>query len=176
MERTTKLVFAYEIGDRSHYTTKSFLHKLSNATTGHFQISTDGSNSYTNMIPFVFGSRCDFGQLIKNYQSSQSVTRYSPAKIISAEKKSVFGSPDRKRICTSHVERLNLTLRMTMRRFTRLTNGFSKTLEHHAAMQGLFFAYYKFCRKHETIKKTPAQASGLADKQWTILELLEQVA
>jgi IS1 family transposase/transposase-like protein len=176
VERTTKLVLAYEIGDRDHYTTRSFLHKVSNATTGHFQISTDGGNYYTNMVPFIFGSRCDFGQLIKNYRSSQSVVRYSPATIISSEKKAVYGCPDRKRICTSHVERLNLSLRMQVRRFTRLTNAYSKSVKHHAAMQAIFFAAYNFCRKHDSLKMTPAQASGLADKQWTILDLLERVA
>ncbi|QEG34187.1 hypothetical protein [Bythopirellula goksoeyrii] len=127
------------------------------------------------MLPFVFGSRCDFGQLVKNYSGQQSTTRYSPAKIIGAQKKAVYGSPDRKRICTSHVERLNLTLRMNMWRFTHLTNGFSKTREHHAAMQGLFFAWYNFCRKPETLKATPAMAAGLTEKQWTILHLLERV-
>jgi IS1 family transposase len=176
IERTTKLVLAYQIGMRDHYTTKAFLYKLSDATTGHFQITTDGSNQYVNMIPFVFGSRCDFGQLVKNYASSQSVTRYSPAKIINAEKKAVYGAPKHERICTSHVERLNLSLRMSLRRFTRLTNGHSKSLKHHAAMQAIFFAWYNFCRKHEAIKQTPAMASGLAESQWTILDLLERAA
>ncbi len=176
IESTTKLVLAYEIGDRSHYTTKSFLHKLSNATTGHFQISTDGSNKYTNMIPFMFGSRCDYAQIVKNFSGVQSTVRYSPGNIIAAEKRPVYGAPDHKRISTSYVERLNLTLRMSMRRFTRLTNGFSKSLEHHAAMQGLFFVWYNWCRKHETLKQTPAMAAGLADKQWTITDLLEAIA
>ena len=176
VERNTKLVLAYEIGERNHYTTRTFLQKVANATTGHFQISTDGSNNYINMVPFILGRRCDFGQLIKNYQSSQAVTRYSPAKIISCEKKSVYGSPDHKRICTSHVERLNLSLRMQVRRFTRLTNAYSKSYKHHAAMQAIFFAHYNFCRKHDTLKMTPAQASKLASKQWTISDLLAKIA
>ncbi len=176
IERTTKLVLAYQIGQRDHYTTRAFLNKLNNATTGHFQISTDGSNQYTNMIPFIFGSRCDFGQLIKNYAGQQSTTRYSPAKIISAEKKAVFGAPKHDRICTSHVERLNLSLRMNNRRFTRLPTAPSKSLKHHAAMQAIFFAHYNFCRKHETIKQTPAVASNLTDKQWSIRDLLESAA
>jgi IS1 family transposase len=149
---------------------------VANATTGHFQISTDGGNYYINMVPYVFGRRCDFGQLIKTYQSSQTVTRYSPAKIISSDKKAVYGTPDHDRICTSHVERLNLSLRMQVRRFTRLTNAYSKSVKHHAAMQAIFFCAYNWCRKHDTLKKTPAQASGLAEKQWTISDLLEKIA
>ncbi|MCH8841110.1 MAG: IS1 family transposase [Planctomycetes bacterium] len=119
----------------------------------------------------------DYGQLVKNYASSQTQTRYSPATIISAEKKSRFGRPDHKRICTSHVERLNLSLRMHLRRFTRLTNGHSKSLKHHKAMQAIFFAWYNWCRKNESINnQTPAMASGLSEKVWTIRELLENAA
>jgi IS1 family transposase/transposase-like protein len=176
VERNTKLVLAYHVGDRSNHNAVRFLHKLNNATTGHFQLTADGLGAYTNNVPFTFGNRCDFAQLIKDYRQMQSTIRYSPASIIRSEKKAIYGSPDMARVCTSHVERLNLTLRMQMRRFTRLTNGFSKSGDHHAAMQGIFFAHYNFCRKHETIKKTPAMASGLADKQWTVLELLERVA
>ncbi len=88
-----------------------------------------------------------------------------------------FGRPDEDRISTSHIERLNLTLRMTLRRFTRLTNGHSKSLKHHTAMQAIFFAFYNFCRKHEALGgKTPAMASGLADKVWTVKELVERAA
>jgi hypothetical protein len=120
--------------------------------------------------------RVDFGQLVKKYSSQQATTRYSPAKIIGSTKQTRFGSPDHKRICTSHVERLNLTLRMNMRRFTRLTNAHSKNLKHHKAMQAIFFAWYNFCRKHETIKETPAMASGLTEKRWTVKQLLTQAA
>jgi transposase-like protein/IS1 family transposase len=176
IERNTKLVLAYQVGPRDHYSTRQFLHKLNDATAGHFQISTDGANRYTNMIPFIFGSRCDYGQIVKNYAGQQSTTRYSPAKIISSEKKAVFGAPEQDRISTSHVERLNLSLRMQVRRFTRLTNAHSKSLKHHAAMQAIFFAAYNFVRKHESLKMTPAQASGLADKQWSIQELLQLAA
>jgi len=169
-------VLAYQVGARDHYSTRKFLHKLADATTGHFQISTDGANRYTNMIPFVFGNRCDYGQIVKNYAGQQSTTRYSPAKIISCEKKAVFGSPKQKQISTSHVERLNLSLRMQVRRFTRLTNAHSKSLKHHAAMQAIFFAWYNFSRKHESLKMTPAMKSKLTDKHWTISQLIEAAA
>jgi IS1 family transposase/transposase-like protein len=176
IERNTKLVLAYHIGARHNAEALRFLRKLNNATTGHFQITTDGLGSYTHNVPFTFGNRCDFGQLVKNFRQLQSTIRYSPAKIIASEKKAVYGAPDMSRVCTSHIERFNLTMRMQLRRFTRLTNGFSKSAEHHEAMQGIFFVWYNWCRKHETIKQTPAMASGLAEKQWTILELLGRLA
>jgi hypothetical protein len=119
----------------------------------------------------------DFAQLIKVYSSTQETTRYSPAKIISTEKLPMFGAPEEDRISTSHIERFNLTVRMTLRRFTRLTNAHSKSLKHHTAMQALFVAWCNFCRKHETLKgQTPAMASNLADKPWTLRQLLETAA
>lgn len=176
IDRNTKLVVAHKVGQRDSFTCCEFLKQLDKATTGRFQLSSDGLAAYTSNVPFVLGSRVDFAQLIKNYAASQSTTRYSPATIINAEKKPQFGNPDWDRICTSHIERLNLTLRMNLRRFTRLTNGHSKSLKHHTAMQALLFAWYNWCRKHSTIKKTPAMAAGLADKVWTIRELLENAA
>jgi hypothetical protein len=107
---------------------------------------------------------------------TQSTVRYSPAKITGCEKHPQLGDPDIDRVCTSHVERLNLTIRMNLRRFARLTNGHSKSLKHHVAMQAILFAWYNFCRKHMTIKATPAMASGLADKVWSLRELFERAA
>jgi IS1 family transposase/transposase-like protein len=176
LERNTKMVVAYHVGPRQNAEALRFLRKVNNATSGHFQITCDGLPAYTNNVPFTFGNRCDFGQLIKNFRQLQTTIRYSPAKIVASEKKAVYGAPDMSRVCTSHVERFNLTMRMQLRRFTRLTNGFSKTPEHHAAMQGIFMVWYNWCRKHETIKQTPAQAAGLAEKQWTILDLLKCVS
>jgi hypothetical protein len=119
----------------------------------------------------------DFGQLIKVYGSTQEQTRYSPATIISAEKLPIFGECDEDNICTSHIERFNLTYRMSLRRFTRLTNGHSKSLRHHKAMQSLFVAWYNFGPKHEALRgKTPAMASNLTDHVWTIKELIEKAA
>jgi IS1 family transposase/transposase-like protein len=177
IERNTKLLLAYHTGLRDSETCNAFLQKLERATSGRFQISTDGLNAYTNNVPYTFGNRVDFAQLVKTYAAQLEVTRYSPATIISAEKRPIFGEPDFDMISTSHVERMNLTIRMHSRRFTRLTNAHSKSLAHHVAMQAIFFAFYNFCRKHETLKgQTPAMASGLADKVWSMGELLTHAA
>jgi len=133
--------------------------------------------AYKNAVPFQFRGRVDFGRLIKHFQNVKGDIRYSPANIISVEKTVEVGSPDESRICTSHIERLNLTLRMQMRRFTRLTNGFSKSLEHHTAMQNLFFTWYNFVRPHITLEgDTPAMASGLAPRRMKLREIFEVVA
>ena len=176
IERNTKLILAHHVGQRDGRHCETFCRKIFNATVGRFQISTDGLGAYTLNVPFIFRGEVDFGQLIKTFAASQSTVRYSPAKIISAEKRAMYGDPDHDRICTSHVERMNLTVRMQVRRFTRLTNAHSKSLRHHKAMQAIFFAWYNFCRKHETIKTTPAMAAGLAGKAWTIRELIENAA
>jgi transposase-like protein/IS1 family transposase len=177
IDRDTKLVVAHRVGQRDNATCCAFLRQVDKATSGRFQLSSDGLGAYRLNVPFVLGSRVDFAQLIKNYAASQTTTRYSPAKIISAEKIAMFGRPNPDLICTSHVERLNLTVRMTLRRFTRLTNGHSKTLKHHTAMQALFFAWYNLCRRHEAIKgDTPAMAAGITSKAWSVRELLERAA
>lgn len=177
IERDSKLILAHEIGQRNTETCSKFLEKVSVATTGRFQVTSDGLRAYTLNVPFILGTRVDFAQLVKVYSSTQEQARYSPARIISADKVVQFGNPREDRISTSHIERLNLTLRMTLRRFTRLTNAHSKSQKHHEAMQAIFFAFYNFCRKHETLKgNTPAMASGLADKAWSMRELLERAA
>ena len=177
IERDTKLILAHQVGQRDGDTCNTLLHKLSAATSGRFQLTTDGLRAYTLNVPFVLGSRVDFAQLVKVYQSSQTETRYSPAKIISSEKHVQFGNPDEDRISTSHIERFNRTVRMTMRRFTRLTDAHSKSHKHHVAAQAIFVAWYNFARKHETLKgDSPAMASGLADHVWSVKELLENAA
>ncbi len=177
IESTTKMVMAYHVGGRDNGPCRSFLDKLDNATSGRFQLTSDGLGAYTNTVPFVLRNRVDFAQLVKTYASTQEETRYSPATIINCEKKVKFGNPYLDRVNTSFIKRLNLTLRMQMRGFTRLTNGFSKDLAHHTAMQNLFFAHYNWRRKHETLKwATPAMAANLSLKPWTIEELLTEAA
>jgi transposase-like protein/IS1 family transposase len=178
IERETKLILAHQVGQRDGDTCWAFLMKLRNAIGGgRFQLTTDGLNAYRMNVPLAFQSQVDFAVLIKNYASSQETTRYSPARIINIEKLPMFGDCDDDRISTSHIERFNLTVRMTLRKFTRLTNAHSKSLRHHTAMQALFVAWYNLCRRHETLKgNTPAMASGLSDHVWTVRELLQRAA
>lgn len=124
-------------------------------------------------VPFVFCSRVVFDQRIKIYGTSQQVTRYSPAKVTCCEKIHPFGIPDMDKVCTSHVGRFNLTMRMDLR---RLTNGHSKSLKHHLAMQNIMFAWYNFARPHESFSNgtAPAMAVGLENHKWTIKEMIEQ--
>ncbi len=174
VDRDTKLVLAHFVGDRNQRDAERFLSKVRCAvdTSQRFQVSTDGWNGYRYSVPFALGSNVDFGQLVKKYASQQETTRYSPAQIISAEKFSRFGNPDIDKICTSHIESLNQTVRMQLRRFTRLTNAHSKSLKHHVAMQAIFFAHYNFCRLHSSLEKqTPAMAAGLADRPLKLVEL-----
>jgi transposase-like protein/IS1 family transposase len=175
-ERNTKLVLAWHLGRRTFEHTWAFTKKLDRATSDDtFQITTDGFAQYRDAIEMELGHKnVDFAQLIKIYAVPDSHEhRYSPPVVVDIKTSIVLGNPDRKRICTSIVERQNLTIRMQMRRFTRLTNAFSKKWENLKAALGLFFAYYNFCRPHSSIQKqTPAMASGLTDHVWSIQELL----
>ena len=174
VERNTKLILATHVGQRDARHTDRFLNKLAKAvdTSNRVQVSTDGWQGYQYGVPFAMGSNVDFGMLIKKYAASQTETRYSPATIISAEKVPMFGNPDESRICTSHVESLNQKIRMHLRRFTRLTAAHSKSIDHHIAMQSVFFSWYNFCRTHSSIGSTPAEASGIAEKKLKLAELL----
>jgi transposase-like protein/IS1 family transposase len=177
LESNTKLVLTYAIGQRDMATSVRFLKQLDRATSGRFQLSTDGLGSYTLNAPFVLGSRVDFAQVVKNFASTQTTVRYSPAKISGIDKFARFGNPDMDRCSTSMVERFNLTLRMSCRRHTRLTNAHSKSARHHAAMQAIVISHYNWCRSHETLKgRTPAMAAGLANKAWSVCELFGYAA
>jgi IS1 family transposase len=175
-ERNTKLVLAWHLGRRTFDDTWTFTKKLDRAIADStFQITTDGFASYRDTIIHELGHKnIDFAQLIKVYAVPDSHEhRYSPPVVVDITTSIIHGNPDPKRICTSIVERQSLTIRMQMRRFTRLTNAFSKKWENLKAALGLFFAYYNFCRPHSSIKKqTPAMASGLTDHVWSIGELL----
>ncbi len=161
------------LGRRTARDTEAFVEKLNEATAGQFQITTDGFKAYVDAVHMSLGTRVDFAQLIKVYRaSSEDERRYSPAEVVSTEVVPVVGHPDPKKICTSHVERQNLTMRMQIRRFTRLTNGFSKKWENHWAALALYFAYYNFCRIHSTIRVTPAMEAGITDHVWELSELL----
>lgn len=172
-EANTKLVLSWHVGKRAPEDTHCFMEKLREAVADGFQMTTDGFKPYSIAIASVFGRAVDFAQLIKTYGNSDDERRYSPPAITDIEKKPVIGNPDEDRICTSYVERNNLNVRTFIRRMTRLTIGFSKKWENQEAALALFFAYSNFCRKHSTLKMTPAMAAGLTDHHWTIEELLK---
>lgn len=175
-ERHTKLVITWHLGRRSNTDTQIFMEKLFDAvdgTTNRFQITTDGFAGYPPAIAYSLGTRADYAQLIKVYgQPEEDDHRYSPSKIKETILLPQFGNPNPERICTSHVERQNLNIRMALRRFTRLTNGFSKKWENLKAALALYFAYYNFCRIHSSIRCTPAMESGITAHVWTLRELL----
>jgi IS1 family transposase len=180
IERHTKLVLAFELGSRSVKSATRFMRKLAAATdpAQKFQLTTDGLNAYSTAIGNVLGhqgERVDYAQLIKIYKLDipEDQRRYSPPRLAETIPTPIYGYPDENNICTSHVERQNLTMRMCMRRLTRLTNGFSKKWENLGAACALHFACYNFCRGHQTLKgATPVMASGIADRPWTLAELL----
>jgi transposase-like protein/IS1 family transposase len=174
LERGTKLVFAYHVGKRSPASTLRFMDKVRYATNGRFQITTDGYAPYQAVIPEVLRDS-DFAVLVKVYATKDD-HRYSPGEVTGTVRSTVWGEPDENRICTSHVERQNLSMRMTIRRLTRLTNAHSKKWENHEAALALYFAYYNFCRVHATLKTTPAVAAGLTLQTWGVAELLQEVA
>ena len=175
IERHSKLVLNIAMGKRDQRTTDSFVEGIRHATAySRFQITTDGFKPYQSAITTTLHDRCDFAQLIKVYGApSEDEGRYSPAEVQSVEVVPVMGRPDPERICTSIVERSNLSLRMGIRRFTRLTNAFSKKWENHWAAIACWFAFYNFCRVHKSLRVTPAMAAGIADHIWNVRELLE---
>ena len=175
IERHSKLVLNIAIGKRDQQTTDVFIEGIRHATArGRFQITSDGFACYKPAISNTLHDRCDFAQLIKVYRAaSEGEGRYSPAEVQSVEVVPVMGQPDPDRICTSIVERSNLSLRMGLRRFTRLTNGFSKKLENHCAAVMLWYCWYNFGRVHKALRTTPAMAAGIADHIWSVRELLE---
>jgi len=175
IERHSKLVLNIAMGKRNQQTTDVFIEGLRHATAhSRFQITTDGFGPYKSAISNTLHDRCDFAQLIKVYGApSDGEARYSPAEVKSVEVVPVMGRPDPERICTSIVERSNLSTRMGVRRFTRLTNAFSKKWENHWAAVAVWFAFYNFCRVHKSLRVTPAMAAGIADHVWNVREVLE---
>jgi transposase-like protein/IS1 family transposase len=175
IERHTKLVLAWHLGRRGVKDTVEFTEKLYEATSGRFQLTTDGFNAYPDAVAYSLGTRVDFAQLVKIYEQPEQgggERRYSPPRVVEAIRKTVWGQPVEDRICTSHVERQNLTMRMMMRRLTRLTNAFSKKWENLRAALALHFAYYNFCRIHKSIRCTPAMEAGITNTIWELKDLL----
>lgn len=148
------------------------MHDLAGRLAHRVQLTTDGHKVYLEAVESAFNEDIDYAMLVKIYRNNQSEVRYSPAQCIGTESKIVSGTPNPKHVSTSYVERQNLTMRMSMRRFTRLTNAFSKKVENHAAMVALYFMYYNFGRIHQTLRVTPAMQAGIADHVWSIEEIV----
>lgn len=174
LDAETKLVPCYRVGKRDLPNAKAFLTDLSSRLTNRVQLSSDALAAYVEAAEQAFGSDVDYGQIVKCYEAEPiGPGRYSPPHVIAAERASISGAPDYAYISTSHVERQNLTMRMQMRRFTRLTNAFSKKLENLKAAVALHFAHYNFVRVHNTLRITPAMEAGITNRLWSIGELLE---
>jgi IS1 family transposase len=175
IDADTKLVPTYRIGARDLQEATAFIQDLSRRLRGRVQLTSDGLPFYVKSVRDAFKGQVDYAQLVKVYGDppQDERRRYSPAKCIEAVPNPVYGSPDPAKISTSYVERQNLTMRMSMRRFTRLTNAFSKKVENLAAAVSLHFTYYNYCRPHQSLGgKTPAMAAGLEDHVWSVDELI----
>lgn len=171
----TKLIPSFVVGKRTNETTQAFISDLKSRLSHRTQLTTDGFHFYIDAVEEAFGTDVDFAQLVKlygDYGQRDAAARYSPGTILEVISKVRQGNPNPYRISTSYVERQNLTVRMGMRRLTRLTNAFSKKLSHLKAAVALHFAYYNFCRVHSTLRVTPAVEAGLTDHVWSVAELL----
>jgi IS1 family transposase len=175
IDADTKLVPSFHIGPRDLNTATTFMTDLAKRLSGRVQLTTDGLSVYLLAVRGAFKGNVDFAQLVKVYGSDSSKKaerRYSPAVCLGQDKQPVSGNPDPDHISTSYVERLNLGMRMSMRRYTRLTNAFSKKTENLAAAVALHFMHYNYVRVHQTLKTTPAMAAGISDHVWKLPELI----
>jgi IS1 family transposase len=173
LDADSKLILSWRVGLRTPADAQEFMFDLAGRVTSIAQLTTDGFKPYPAAVREAFGDEVHYAQLIKLYGAeSTGPARYSPPTCIGTKKDYVIGGPNPKHVSTGHVERQNLTMRMSMRRFTRLTNAFSKKVENLTHAVALHFAHYNFCRVHQTLGMTPAQACGLADHAWSIAELI----
>jgi len=172
IDADSKLIISYMCGDRGASTARDFMEDVASRIINRIQLTTDGHRVYAEAVELAFGSEIDYAMLVKVYgASNDGESRYSPATCIGCRTGVLSGNPDPKHISTSYVERQNLSMRMGMRRFTRLTNGFSKKFENHAHQVALYFFHYNFCRVHSSLRVTPAMEAGLTDHVWTLTEL-----
>ena len=175
IDANTKLVPSFMVGNRDGQSARMFIDDLASRLRTRIQLTTDGLKVYINAVEDAFGADIDYAVLHKVYESTQEETRYSPAKCVGCERQTVQGQPDPDHISTSYVERQNLTMRMHMRRFTRLTNAFSKKVENHAYQVALHFMHYNFAKIHKTLRVTPAMEAGITDHVWSIEEMLQAI-
>ena len=173
LDADTKLVPSWLIGSRDAGCAASFVNDLASRLATRVQLTTDGHRAYLDAVDGAFGGQIDYAMLVKLYGSDpEGEKRYSPAKCIGCDRRVVSGNPERQHISTSYVERQNVTMRMKMRRFTRLTNAFSKKVENHAHAVALHFMHYNFARIHQTLRSTPAMKAGVTDHLWSIEEIV----
>jgi IS1 family transposase len=174
IDATTKLIPSYLVGKRDRATTHAFVDDLASRMRNMVQISTDGLGLYVAAIEQSFGVDVDYAQVVKSYEAEPTGPgRYSPPRVSAMEKFPVIGNPNMQLASTSYVERQNLTMRMGIRRMTRLTNGFSKKLRNHRAATALHFAHYNLVRQHQTLRVTPAMAAGVTTEMWSVERLLD---
>ena len=186
LDSDSKLMISWNVGQRDPETCRDFIEDLAARLQNRIQLTSDGLGMYKEAVKLAFGKDVDYGMLVKSYgQPIEGTVRYSPAVCTGATARPVIGEPVESQISTSHVERQNLNIRMGCRRYTRLTNAFSKKLENHEAAISLYFMFYNYCRPHQTltgkmpsgkrVPTTPAMASGLTDHAWSIEELIDMV-
>jgi IS1 family transposase len=173
IDADSKLIVSWAVGGRDAGTAYGFIQDLAKRLSNRVQLTTDGHRPYLSAVEDTFGTEIDYAMLVKLYGNDrENDTRYSPAECIGCREVVVSGRPDPKHISTSYVERQNLTMRMHMRRFTRLTNAHSKKIENHIASIAIHYMHYNFCRLHETLRVTPAMEAGIADRVWSIEEMI----
>jgi IS1 family transposase len=174
LDAETKLIPCWYVGSRGAADAYHFMHDLAGRLAHRVQLTTDGHTAYLSAVEDAFGSEIDFAQLIKIYGKPPegSEVRYSPAQCMGARKTVISGRPEFEHVSTSYTERQNLTMRMSIRRFTRLTNAFSKKLQNHEAAVALHFMHYNFVRIHQTLRCTPAMAAGVSDHVWSLDEVI----
>lgn len=176
LDADTKLMVAYHVGSRDAACALDFMLDLAGRILNRPQLTTDGHGAYLPAVDEAFGGEVDYAMLIKLYgEPRKEDARYSPCDCVGTRQVPVKGFPDRRHVSTSYVERQNLTMRMSMRRFTRLTNGFSKKIENHRHAIALHYFYYNWVRKHETLKTTPAVAAALSNKPLTMMDLVRMI-
>ena len=176
IDADTKLIPSWIVGDRSADSASLLMRDMASRLRYRVQLTTDGHRAYLTAVEETFGADVDFSQLIKVYGNpTEPDTRYSPGECVGCKQERIVGRPDPLNISTSFVERQNLTMRMSMRRFTRLTNAFSKKLENHTAAVALHFMHYNFARIHKTLRVTPAMEAGVSDHVWSTEEIIEMV-
>jgi IS1 family transposase len=176
IDADTKLIPSFMLGMRDPETARLFMEDVASRLANRVQLTSDGLKAYLKAVKAAFGNDIDYAMLIKTYGSTaEGQKRYSPAECVGIEKKTIKGDPDPKHISTSYIERQNLTVRMSNRRFTRLTNAFSKKIENHAASLAIHYMHYNFVRIHQSLRVTPAMAAGVTDRLWAIEDLVRLV-